>query len=625
MGIAATLVLILLSPYISQVSNSDSNLVKSFIHAALYEKITAMIFILIAFRNYPNFSITEATLTGMSFALGFSATENIFYAHTYGISHSIARIFFSVPMHLITCGILANYLGQGKFSRSPAVKINRYVLGLIFAFSAHGFFDYFLISSGMKALLIVPLLITLILVLEILLTRAQIVPGYDVLKALNIDYEDWQIMWKQPRYERWISDSMGRESTLPVTLFIWRPGFFRFLLFIFFIILAFSGFLWDNKIMNFLSLRLSHWDQILFLHIFPISLSLATVIVGSINPDFYKYRELKIPIMIDLVLKKSDSTEDTFISYDLSFTNCFIRTYEPIGTGNTIEIRVEISGFKPVLIKGIVVWERHIIGQRPTGSIIRIVEKPKYYLFFITRYYIYRIYKGIVFLLKLPGFEKIRKLFVHPSSTMQNDIYLKSGETIYKQGDDASNFYLLKKGVVETFKIQENGEIITIDNINEGSIFGEVSVVLGRKRQDSAIAVVDSILAMADIHNLQALLRNNSDIAVQLYHSLSERIYKSEQILMDYISQLSQSSFEKQRILDSLSFFLLIILGNRFDFHQNGYDLSDIRKIISKMDDKVSMDLAGILLMEKNPELETEELFKMRLLKEFKNFIINLD
>ncbi len=93
---------------------------------------------------------------------------------------------------------------------------------------------------------------------------------------------------------------------------------------------------------------------------------------------------------------------------------------------------------------------------------------------------------------------------------------------------------------------------------------------------------------------------------------------------MDNIQYLERQKIEKQRFIDSLSFFLLIVLGNRLDVHGKGIDLIDIKNVVEKVDDSIAMDLAKIVLMQRR-DFESEEEFGVRVVGAFREFFENAE
>lgn len=348
----------------------------------MVEKGIALVAIYLIQRRYPNFSIVEATLSGILFALGFSAMENIFYEINFGLSFSILRIFFSVPMHLTTCGILGFYLGIMKLSDTPLTRTGALGMGFIIAYLGHAFFDVAIFMEERTVFLIVPLLFVLVGYLEFNLSKAVTIPGEDIIHALGIRFNDWMMMWRQPKYERWIGQSMGKETVIPISFFIWRPGILQFLMFVVFLIMAVAGFYVKNDIVYRFHLNLSSSSEILVFHIFPLSMAFITIVVGAINPDFFKYSEIRIPVILDVIVNRLKEDEETYISYDITSSACFLRTFESFGIGEEIKFHVDLSGTTSMELTGVVVWESHDPGFSPSGTIVKIKNPPPFFICF---------------------------------------------------------------------------------------------------------------------------------------------------------------------------------------------------------------------------------------------------
>ena len=70
----------------------------------------------------------------------------------------------------------------------------------------------------------------MVIILEFMLSRSQTISPQQVIQAMNFRFEDWMTMDQQPRYERWILQSMGTPGSQQVHLFLWRPGIIRFIM-----------------------------------------------------------------------------------------------------------------------------------------------------------------------------------------------------------------------------------------------------------------------------------------------------------------------------------------------------------------------------------------------------------
>ncbi len=593
-GIAFALVILLVSPYLAPYININNPLFAGFVKAATIEKLGAFCIIILLHYYYPNFSIMESILSSMMFGIGFSAVENVSYAMNFGMSIILVRILFSVPLHLTTCGIMGYYLGLRKMSETKLNRVYYSVLSLIIPISLHGAFDTFILAGGYISYLTSPLLIFLVIILEILMAQAQTMLPIGLIRAMGLRFEDWHVIVHQPSYERWILQSMGTPDREPENFFQWRPGLFRFISVIIFMIVALIGLAFRMEIIDLMQLQISHQDQVIMLGIFPFSISMILILVGAVNPNFFKNSKIKIPIISDVEVTAGGEFEEILVTYDITAASCFLRTAEPYGIGTRKVIRFECPSFTSGEMESVIVWENHANPHAPRGSVIKLVNQPAHFFFpFLVRYIIFRLFKGIVFNLKLPGFESIRKLFMRPISTMQDIRVMPAGTIIYAEGDKATEFFLLKKGTVIFYKTKENGEIITIDTVDDEQLFGEMAVIGKNVRADTARCVTDCVIAVADRENLNALVRNNTEFAINLLETLANRVQMSEKVLFENIRNLEKKEYDHIKLARAA--VLLLLLGSGSDVVDNtigiSVDMKHIDGALKDIDDGAVLEI----------------------------------
>ena len=98
-------------------------------------------------------------------------------------------------------------------------------------------------------------------------------------------------------------------------------------------------------------------------------------------------------------------------------------------------------------------------------------------------------------LLSIPLFDQFSSRDVTLlSSIIHNRSYL-AGEYVFYQGDPGIGLYIIREGEII---IQRNveGEIISLATFKKDDFFGELALVDGEKRSASAIALVDTRLAV---------------------------------------------------------------------------------------------------------------------------------
>ena len=264
-GIAFALFIIFSSKYIFKYFDFSNPIFVGFVKAALIEKLGAFLIIILLHKYYPNFSLMESILSSILFGMGFSAVENVSYAANFGFSIILLRILFSVPLHLTTCGVMGYYLGLRKSSDGRISKVLYSLIALFLPILLHGTFDTIIIIGGYISYLASPFLLFMVIMLELLMAKSQTMLPLNVIKAMGLNFDDWLMISRQPKYERWILQSMGTSNIIPEHFFLWRPGLLRFFLVILFMIFAITGLSFRTEIIEMINITLRNEDQIIFL------------------------------------------------------------------------------------------------------------------------------------------------------------------------------------------------------------------------------------------------------------------------------------------------------------------------------------------------------------------------
>jgi CRP-like cAMP-binding protein len=112
---------------------------------------------------------------------------------------------------------------------------------------------------------------------------------------------------------------------------------------------------------------------------------------------------------------------------------------------------------------------------------------------------------------------------------MEKLIDVKPGETILRQGEEGSGFFVLKSGTLEVYK----DDVLLAVIMYPGTIFGEMGDILGRPRTCSVKAKNAATIAYYPVDSLDSLVRANPEIAVKLIRTLASRLDRTTQKLID--------------------------------------------------------------------------------------------
>ncbi len=576
-GIAIALAIVLASSYIERFFDSNSVFFEGFIKAALIEKAGAFIIIYLIQRHYPAFNILEAVISGILVGSGFSLVENILYSMNFGNSVIIVRVLFSVPLHITTCGLIGYYVGIFNLSSTKLYRILNISKALILPFILHGLYDVFLLKGGAVSYLIGPMVIIMTGILELYIAWSKIVPSREILTELKLRFEDWKLKYRQPRFERWILNSMGTSSSIYVPFFSAHRGKLLWTLVIAFFAVGAALFPFRQNIAGLIG-NLKGEEQILVASIFPVSIGFILSIVGSINSKFFTSSVVSLPVIFDVVVHYKDAKQ-MFITFDITHANCFLTTFESFNPGNDASVYFEIQGIRSPEVKFRIIWQNHREKpDEPAGTIIELVNPNFKFYIFLLRYNLFRLGKGIVFNLKLPGFQGIRRLFMQPTTVMDKEIIYQPGSIVFRQGDEVNTFYYIKKGKIDFYKELASGDRIHLDTMGPGQIFNEMALLGDRRRSVTVECQTLCVLAEANVDNLEALIRNNPDFACALVKKLAQRADQTQDYLSQSIEYLQNLVEINSRKSKNVAILLAMALGNMrkdkyFEFELNMDDI----------------------------------------------------
>ncbi len=598
-GICYALFLLLAGSLIADLMFIINPLVRGFVMAGLLEKAGAVIAIYVLLRRFPGYTVSEGIITAMFFGLGFSCVENFFYALETNSTIIYIRMIFSVPLHITTCGIAGCYLGIAKLSWSPAKRFRYRLKSLIIPLLFHGMFDAALMKGEVYSYIAAPILILSVVYLEVILARSQSFFSEKKLKLMGISFEEWRLKDRQPRYDRWVKRYTGILKSSPAPLFNWNPGVIKFISVITMIILAGLGMSLYRELSDIYNLVLAKEEAVAVFVLFPLCIALVLIISGAVNPMFFVKSLLSLPIISDVEIIKEGVVEEYLGTNDISTGNCFLQTTEPLGIGRDVSLRFKLGDLESGIMTGKVMWENHFIRHDAFGTIIRFNSiNLRFYVYYM-KYFLLRYWKGAVFLFRLPGFDAIKGFFYKPLVMTDEEDFFPAGSVVFREGDIGDRFYLIKKGRIIFFKNMDGENIITVNTAVAGEFFGELAALGDHKtRNATAICAEDTLLAVASKDNLDILIANNPDFAMDLIETLTNRVVLSEKVFFESLKDLEQEKHEKENLTHVA--VMLVLLGLGFDPGRRGLDMNvDAKKImilIRHMDDLAAAQLSSLFI-----------------------------
>lgn len=107
----------------------------------------------------------------------------------------------------------------------------------------------------------------------------------------------------------------------------------------------------------------------------------------------------------------------------------------------------------------------------------------------------------------------------------------KPKDTIFAPGDPDDQLYFLISGVVRIYKIYGDYKEATTAMIQDGGIFGKLSLVEGRWQDVFAEAVTEARVASIQKASIEQVVKNRPEFALKLFSTLSERLRQSDEVI----------------------------------------------------------------------------------------------
>ncbi|MCB1164893.1 MAG: cyclic nucleotide-binding domain-containing protein [Leptospiraceae bacterium] len=505
---------------------------EGFLLAALPEKALGLIAMLyMVLRDRDELSVKNSIGYGILIGAGFSFVENVTYALAYGSDIVYLRLFSSVSMHLTSMGLMGYMVGLGVIrSRKRGLMIG---LGFLIPFLLHGLFDFSILTGGLWNYSIPGHIIVPVLILEVAISRSQTLPDAGELARRGIWFEEWKLLDRQRGYQKWILSS-AKHETSDAPFFRFPAGVLKNSLAV--LLLGIPLFAWLRPEALSFEVNLSVTMFISLFTLLPTSLSISILSIGSINPDFFRGRLIRIPIILDWEVFEEGvpAPIHSGISYELSGRSLFLRGQLEEGKDRRIQFRFDriespAVGFQTVIVES----------GAAEGILIRVDRSVPGFHRFQRSYRMRRILWGIFYYFHFPGSEGFRKLFIKPRTITQTRRTYNPGDIVFKEGDPARRFYLVEKGSVQILRDTGSGPV-ALSLVQEGEIFGEMALVQGKSRSATAICMDATTLSSALTDHLESLIESNPEFASTLIRTLVRRLIHSEEAFLEKLKSIEE-------------------------------------------------------------------------------------
>ena len=106
-------------------------------------------------------------------------------------------------------------------------------------------------------------------------------------------------------------------------------------------------------------------------------------------------------------------------------------------------------------------------------------------------------------------------------------------DTIFYGLDGPEVLFLLKSGKVELFRQTPDGRKLTLATVEEGTFFGEMSLIGLRLHGTYAMAREDCVICVLSRHDLESLMLEHPTVALRVAEALTRRLEETRELLQE--------------------------------------------------------------------------------------------
>jgi len=137
--------------------------------------------------------------------------------------------------------------------------------------------------------------------------------------------------------------------------------------------------------------------------------------------------------------------------------------------------------------------------------------------------------------------------------------FQKRGNVIFHENNRINGFYCLNKGIVKQYKTGIDGKEQIIRFAKRGDIIGYRSILSNELSCTSAKVIEDAMLCFISASTLIALVKNNSNFALELMQLVCKELGEAN----NYITDIAQKSV-RERLAE-----VLLLLKNNFELDKD--------------------------------------------------------
>ena len=117
------------------------------------------------------------------------------------------------------------------------------------------------------------------------------------------------------------------------------------------------------------------------------------------------------------------------------------------------------------------------------------------------------------------------------------DTFLEQEDILYSPQHGTERLFILKKGRVQLYEVDQSGEEITLSVIEDGNVFGEMALTDQTLEGLYVRAMTPSTVVSLRREDLEDLIKKQPEVGLRLIRVLAERLHASERRYADVVGK----------------------------------------------------------------------------------------
>jgi CRP/FNR family transcriptional regulator, cyclic AMP receptor protein len=117
------------------------------------------------------------------------------------------------------------------------------------------------------------------------------------------------------------------------------------------------------------------------------------------------------------------------------------------------------------------------------------------------------------------------------------DTFLDEEDILYAPKEGTERLFILKKGRVQLYEVNRDGEEVTLSVIEEGNVFGEMALTGQSLKGLYVRAIEPSTVISLRREDVEELIRQTPEVGLRLVRDLAERLHELERRYADVVGK----------------------------------------------------------------------------------------